>query len=187
MARDVDNVRVYGDVTSAVWVADKGTTLPTNPTTAPGVGIDDVGWLGDDGLTETRNVDSAEKKAWQGGVTVRTVKSSDSRQFKFVMLETNAITAGLVRPGSTVTTTTGITKTVVKAYLGQDIRAWILDTVDGPIHTRKNIATGEITDIGDVVYQSKEITGYEVTVTCYPDANGTLYEEYTDDPALAVA
>lgn len=186
MAKDVDNARVYGDINSAVFVGAKGSTAPITPTVAPGTPFAEVGWLSEDGITEARAIDSAQKRAWQGGALVRTVKSSDSRSFKFVMLETNAITMGLVRPGATVTTATGITHTLVKAHTGQDRRAWILDTIDGEINVRKIVADGEITEIGDVVYKGTEITGYEVTVTCYPDSTGTLYEEYSDDPAVAV-
>ena len=186
MSKNVDNVRVYGDIDSAVYVGDKGTTFPIDPTTPPASGFDELGWLGEDGITESRDVDSDAKKAWQGGVTVRTVRSSDSRRFSFVCLETNAITSGLVRPGSVRSTTGGVTHTPVKAFTGSDIRAWIIDTIDGDIHTRKNIARGEVVDIADVVMNGTDITAYELTVECYPDTAGVLYDEYTDDPAMAV-
>lgn len=187
MAKDVDNARLYGDINSGVWVADLATTAPTNPTAAPGTGWTELGWMGEDGITETRDVSSDTKRAWQGGVTIRTVRSSDSRRFQFVCLETNAITAGLVRPGSTVTTTTGITKTSVKAFTGTDERAWIIDVRDGKgINTRKVVPRGEVVEIGDVTYNGTDLTMFELTVECYPDNSGVLYEEYTDDPALAV-
>lgn len=186
MAKNVDNVRVYGDIDSAVYTGQVGATAPTSPTTAPGPGWDELGWLGEDGITEARDVDSDAKRAWQGGVTVRTVRANDSRRFSFVCLETNAITSGLIRPGSVRTTTGGVTHTPVKSFTGSDVRAWVIDTRDGAIDTRKVIARGEVVEIGDVVYQGTEITAYELTVECYPDSNGVLYDEYTNDPAMAV-
>lgn len=187
MAKDVDNVRVWGDIDSAVYVATKGTTAPTSPSTAPGTGWTELGWLGDNGLVESRNVKADQKRAWQGGALVRTVRSSDSRQFKVVAWETNATTIGLTRPGSTPTTTTGVTHTPVKAFTGSDIRAWVIDQRDGAINNRKVVATGEVVAQGDIVGKNGEIVAYEYTIEAYPDSNGVLYDEYTDDPAVVIA
>lgn len=187
MAKSVENVRVWGDIDSAVYVGDVGTTAPTGPTAAPGVGFVELGWLSDDGLTEARDVKADQKRAWQGGALVRTVRSSDSRSFKFVCWETNLTTIGLTRPGSTPTTTTGVTHTAVKAFTGSDIRAWVIDQRDGTINNRKIIPTGEVVAMGDIVGKNGEIVAYEMTVECYPDSNGTLYDEYTDDPAVAIS
>jgi hypothetical protein len=186
MAKNADNVRVYGDISSAVWVADKGTTAPATPTAAPAAGWTELGWLSDAGLTEVRNVKAEQKRAWQGGALVRTVRSGDSRQFKFVAWETTSTVLALTRPGSTPTTTTGVTTTPVKAYSGSDIRAFMVDQIDGGIHNRKIIPTGEVVDIGDIKGDNGDIVAYEMTVECYPDSTGVLYLELSDDPAVAV-
>lgn len=186
MAKDTANVRVYGDIDSAVFVGPFGTTAPTTPTAAPGVGFVEVGWISDDGLTETREIDSDQKRAWQGAAIVRTVRTSDTRRFKFVAWETNKTVMGLMRPGSTPTTSTGVTTTPVKAYTGQDIRAWVIDQRDGNINVRKIIPSGEVVEAGDIVSQNGEIVAYEMTIECYPDSNGVLYTELSDDPAVAV-
>jgi hypothetical protein len=186
VAKVSDNVRVWGDVDSAVYVGPEGTAMPTTATAAPGAAFEELGWLGDDGLTETRDVNSDQKRAWQGGALVRTVRASDSRQFKFVCWETNATTIGLTRPGSTPTTATGVTTTPVKAYTGSDIRAWIIDQRDGAINNRKLIPHGEVVDMGDIVGKNGDLVAYELTVEVYPDTNGVLYTELTDDPAVAI-
>lgn len=185
MAKNIDNIRVYGDISSGVFVANKGTTSPTSPTVAPGTGWTELGWLSDAGLTETRDVSADQKRAWQGGALVRTVRSGDARKFKFVAWETNTTVVGLTRPGSTATTATGVTTTNVKGFTGSDVRAWIIDQVDGGIHTRKIIPQGEVTDLGDIV-SGGDVVAYELTVECYPSSDGTLYIEMTDDPAVAV-
>lgn len=186
MAKDTNNVRVYGDIDSAVYVGNVGTTAPTSPTTTPAAGFIELGWLSDDGLTEVRELDSDQKRAWQGAAIVRTVRTSDTRRFKFVCWETNKTTMGLMRPGSTPTSSTGITTTPVKAYTGQDIRAWVIDQRDGSIDVRKVIPTGEVVEVGDIVSQNGEIVAYEMTVECYPDSNGVLYTEISNDPAVVV-
>lgn len=186
MAKTAANARVYGDVDSGIFVGDVGTTAPTSPTAAPGAGWTELGWMSDDGLTETRDVSADQKRAWQGGAIVRTVRSSDSRQFKFVCWETNATVIALTRPGSTPTTATGVTTTPVKAYTGQDEKAWLYYQRDGAIDTLKHVARGEVVEMGDIVSSTGEIVAYELTVECYPDSNGVLYTEITNDPAVAV-
>lgn len=187
MSKATDNIRVYGDINSAVYVGNKGTTAPTTPTTTPGTGWTELGWISDAGLTETRDLKSDQKRAWQGGALVRTVRTSDARSFKFVAWETNATVLGLTRPGSSAATLTGITTTNVKAFTGSDVRAWILDLRDGAIHVRKIVPTGEVTAIGDIKAANGDIVAYELTVECYPATDGTLYLEYSDDPAIAIS
>lgn len=186
MAKNADNIRVYGDINSAVYVADKGAVMPTSPTATPGAAFTELGWLSDAGMVEARNVKADQKRAWQGGALVRTVRSGDSRSFKFVCWETNAQVLALTRPGSTPVTATGVTTTPVLAHSGSDIKAWIIDQIDGDIHNRKLIKTGEVVDTGDIKGDNGDIVAYEMTVECYPDANGVLYTELSDDPAVAV-
>lgn len=186
MAKTSANVRVYGDIDSGVWVGNVGTTAPTTPTAAPGVGWTELGWLGDDGLTEARELDSDQKRAWQGAAVVRTVRTSDTRRFTFVCLETNTAVMGLVRPGSTPSTNAGITTTAVKAFTGQDPRAWLLYQRDGAIDVLKIIQNGEVVEQSDITSQNGEIVAYEMTVECYADSNGVLYTELSNDPAVAV-
>ena len=99
-------------------------------------------------------------------------------------------TAATGLTASSVTTTTpgvnGITTTPVVSTGAQDIRAWVLDANDGSIHNRFTIGSGEVTAVADISYKGSGETLYELTITPYPDANGVMYTEITDDPALAV-
>lgn len=188
MARNVDNIRVFHD--GDVYVTAAGAEPPTAPTTAtetPAVGYNLVGWIGEDGVTESREIDSDQKRAWQNSAVVRTVRTSDTRRFQFTALETNLITMGLLRPGATSATASGTTTTNVKAYTAQDKRSWIFDFKDGDIVYRVLIPNGEVVDRGDVQRQAGEIVAYDMTVEAYPTSDGTLYIELTNDEALEVA
>lgn len=185
MAKDTANARAYSD--GGVFVAPLGSTAPTTPTGTYDAAYEEVGWLSDNGITESRTQDTKKKNAWQGGALIRVIKSTDSRSFKFQCLEENAVVMGLVRPGATVTTATGVTTSVVHAYTAQDLRQWGIDLVDGSVHKRIVIGNGEVTDVSDIVYKTDDLTVYEVTVTCYPDTNNVLYTEYSDAAGVAVA
>ena len=60
MAKDYQNIRVFGDLASAVSVAPKGTTLPVDIATALNASFVEVGWLAEDGIEETQTQDQAE-------------------------------------------------------------------------------------------------------------------------------
>lgn len=184
MALDAANVRV--GITGGVRSAPVGTTAPTNPTDAYGAGWAEYGYISEDGVEETFTSESTDIRAWQNGVLVRTVNSKTDAMFKFVVIETNKNILADFRPGSSVSTAAGITTTTVKP-ITPNARAFSLDVVDGSYNTRKVIPRGEIVDRGAIVYKNDEAIGYEVTIKVYPASDGTLYLEYSNDPAVAVS
>jgi hypothetical protein len=69
MTKNLANIRIYGDQDSVVYIADKGSTLPTT-LAAPGVAFEDLGWISEDGVDVTREVTATDFTAWQGGFIV---------------------------------------------------------------------------------------------------------------------
>lgn len=184
MEGDADNVNIWES--ADVLVADVGTTAPVDTSSAFGAGWDPLGLLSaDDGLTETREEDRSDHYAW-GGVLVRTVRSKHKRTFQVTILEDTAITFGLINPGSTQSTTTGVTTRVVKKPIA-DPKAFAFETVDGATTSRKLIPKGEITEVGEVVRKEDDMSAVTITVTVYPASDGTLYREITDAPGAVVA
>lgn len=170
MAKDRENIRIYGDDDTGVWVAPKGTTGPTEAAilsgefVAPAV---EIGWLGDDGIDFDRGGDSTTFRAYQGGNIVRK-KASAEDTFKFFALEETALTLGLMYPG--MVTTAGTDPTVTKHTVGQPIsdeRAWIVPFVDGAYRKVAVIPSGEVTERGTVPHKFDELTAYEFTVSIY--------------------
>src|SRR5690349_18869775 len=122
MAKDRDNIRIYGDDASGVYVADKGTTGPTT-LAAPGVGFTEVGWLSEDGIDVSREANTVEFTAFQGGTIVRKKRTSVKDTFKFVCLEETALTMGLALAGVVPTTATGVDTFAVTNQTASDERA----------------------------------------------------------------
>lgn len=187
--RDSDNALVLVD--GFVNVGDLGTTLPTSPTAALAAGLKDVGWLGDAGIGETPSNDKTDVRGINGAL-IRRVKTNDGRKFTFQALERNATVMGLLRPGSTPATTTGVTTTSVKAYTGTDIRAWVLTEQlaagDGTtVNRRVAIPKGEATPTGTVTHNHQGLAVVDFEIECFPATDGTLYIDITDNPAEAVA
>ncbi|MCX4687227.1 hypothetical protein OG401_23465 [Kitasatospora purpeofusca] len=169
-------------ITGAAYAAPKGTTAPTDATTAWPAAAVDIGWISDDGITESNSADTTEIKAWQGGATVRKVVSSSEMTFKFTAIETSKTTLELYHRGSKVTGTSGKAVLAIKAP-GPDRRMFGFDVVDGTSHIRIVIPDGEVTEVGDLTYKGDEALAYELTITAYPAGDGTVAIKFSDDPS----
>lgn len=182
MAGDTSNPRVWAN--ADVFTAPLGTTAPTDVASGLDSDWDDLGLMSEDGFTEAAT-DSQDDKYAYGGILVRTTRSKHKRTMKVIALEDNPIVFGLVNPGSDASTTGSITTRNVKVPV-TDRRAFLLELRDGDLTKRRVIPSGEILDIGDIAISDSEMVAYEMTITIYPDADGVLYIDITDDPQAQV-
>lgn len=163
MALNSANVRVA--VTGVVAVAPTGSAAPTNGSTALDAAFVDLGYVSEDGVTETRDRSTNTLRGWQNADILREVVTEASLTYAFTMVETKKETVELFY-GNTVTAATGGIPIVPAKGAGR--RAFVVDVVDGDEFIRAYIPEGEVTEVGDQVYQSGEPIGYEVTLTAYP-------------------
>ncbi|MFF1377547.1 hypothetical protein [Streptomyces sp. NPDC058308] len=182
MPLNANAVRVA--ITGAAYVAPSKATLPTAATGDWDKAFTDVGWISDDGITESNSADTTEIKGWQGGQTVRKVISSSEMTFQFTAIETNKTVLELYHKGSKVSTTSGKSVLAIKAP-GPDRRTFGFDVIDGNSHIRIVIPDGEVTETGDITYKGDEAIAYELTITAYPGSDGTVAYKYSDDAAWA--
>lgn len=164
MALVAENVRVA--VTGAVMVGPTSAPAPTDADTPP-TGFDDLGYISEDGITETRERSTDQLRAWQNADVLREVVTEASISYTFRMVETKAETIALYY-GSDVDPLTG-SVAIVPARTGGR-KSFIIDVIDGTEFIRIYIPSGEVTEVGDQVYASGEAIGYEVTITAYPDS-----------------
>lgn len=181
MAKNLANIRIYGDQDSVVYIADKGATMPLD-LAAPGVGFDDLGWLSEDGVDVTRESSSTDFTAWQGGTIVRSKVSGVKDTIKVVCLEETAVQLGLLYPGSTSATATGVTKISVPGGSASNEKALIADFIDDDVTKRYSIPRAEVTGTGTVSHKNTDMTMYEFTFTIYGG-----FEIITNNPAVAAA
>lgn len=163
MALNSANVRVA--VSGTVSVAPTGTTAPADGDAALAVGFVDLGYVSEDGVTETRDRSTNTIRGWQNADILREVVTEASLTYGFTLVETNAATVSLFY-GNTVDATDGSIP-IVPALTGGR-KSFVLDVVDGDEFIRAYVPEGEITEVGEQVYQSGEPIGYEVTITAYP-------------------
>lgn len=183
MSGDIENPRIW--VNAAVRVAPIDTPGPTDLASAWHAYFETLGLLSEDGITEGREQEVTDHYA-HGGILVRTTKSKHKRTFEVMCLEDNAVTFDLANPGSVVGTTGLITTRTVQIPNQPDPRTFGLELEDGDITSRIIIERGEVTEVGERVLVDNAIAMVPLTITVYPNADGELYTEITNNPAAEV-
>ena len=165
MALDASKVAVA--VTGLASRAPLGTAAPTSQSIALNVAFVDVGYIGEDGITQTvpGSGDAETIKAWQNGATVRTIRSAseDLPTFQFVMLETKKESLETYY-GATVTQTATEGSLTYSSTATRTHYSWVFDVVDGTELERIYVPDGVVTEVGDRVYANGEPIGYNVTI-----------------------
>lgn len=184
MSTNTDGIRTGAGMLGGAWTAPSGTTAPATPTASYGSGWEELGVLGEEGIVEASDITTTNILARNGAI-VRVVKSAETVTFQFTVIETNGVISDRFYPGSTRTTSTGVTTRTRVARTGADRRAWAFDFLDGDVHTRTLIPDGEISDFGDVTYIDSDSIKYQVTLTAYVASDGSYAIDLTDDANLA--
>lgn len=163
----------------AIYRAPIGTALPTDTSTALNAAFKQLGYVSDDGLTNSNNAEYEDIKAWGGDIVLSTqTEKADTFQFTLLeVLNTDVLSAVYNSANVTGTLATGIT---VKANSTEAEEAeWVVEMVlrNGTLK-RIVIPRAKITELGDITYTDDDATGYEVTITAYPDNTGNTHYEY---------
>lgn len=180
MANTVANVSTGKPaVTGGVWAAAKGTTPPTDATTTLASAFKCLGYVSEDGLTNSNSPETETIKAW-GGDIVLTPLTEKADTFSFTLIEAiNSDVLKVVYGDSNVsgTLSTGLTVTVNADEPVSHV--WVFEMVlAGNTLKRVVVPDGVVTEIGDITYVDGEAVGYELTITARPDSSGNTHYEY---------
>lgn len=178
MSGSTSNASLWAD--ADVYIsADLGATIPANAAAAFNGSWSYVGLLdGDDGFTETRDVDAKDLFAW-GGILVRTSRRNFKLTKKFSVLEDNLATRSLIWPGSTasqlIVPKPGYVKIAFETREGGKVRRLI----------SKYRAMVDVD--GDVVDNETDLTKVPLIATIYPDSNGVLFDVLSAPTIASIA
>lgn len=163
----------------AIFKAPKGTAIPTDTSTEL-TGFVCLGYISEDGITNSNTRTSNEFKAW-GGDTVLTEQTEYKDTFKFKLIEVlNADVLKTVYGSDNVTGTDITSGLTIKANSKElDESSWVIDMImrDNTLN-RIVIPAAKISEVGDVTYSSSDLVAYDVTITAFPDASGNTHYEY---------
>lgn len=180
MANTATNVTVgKPKVGGAIYVAPLGSTLPTDSSTALAAAFKCLGYVSEDGVTNSNSPESDNVKAW-GGDTVLVLQTDRPDSFSLKLLE--ALDEDVLKTiyGASNVTKDAQDNLTVKATADEMTgHAWVIEMVmRGNRAKRIVIPNGTISELGDIVYKDDEAAGYEVTLQNVPDSNGVYHYEY---------
>lgn len=162
----------------AVFVAPAGTPVPTNATTALNAAFQNMGYVSEDGLVNSIEVDTEQINAW-GGDLVLVGQTNFMETFMVNLIETNVeALKTFYGAGNVVQSGTSITITQNSAQLPNVVVVFELVLTGGRIK-RIVIPNAQIVDrSGEITYVDGEPIAYPALFQAYPDANGNSHVEY---------
>jgi len=175
-----DAVRV--GVTGTVFVAPKGTTLPTDVTTALNAAFKSVGFISEDALVESLSITTERLRAWQRPVGIRTLTTEVEWTFQFGMLETSPLVLDLYYGGAETTVAGGVATTDILAWPTSTQRAMVIEIEDGDVITRYAIPVVEIGERQEINHKNSEGTIWGVTTNVMGTSLDEMGFRITNDP-----
>ena len=181
MSNTVSNVSAGKPaVGGGVWRAPIGTTLPEAANTTLNAAFKCLGYISEDGVTNSNTPSSEEVKAW-GGDTVLTVQTEKPDKYSFTMIESLNVEVLKTVYGTDNVSGSDLTSgLVIRANNAEaEEGVWVIDVAHtGNVMRRIVIPKGKVTEIGDITYKDNEAIGYNVTVTALPGSDGDTHKEY---------
>ena len=175
----VSNVSVgKPNVNGWIFAAPKGTTPPTDATTALASAFVNMGYISEDGYVQSIETDTEEIRAW-GGDTVLTEQSGYAETHTVNFIETNTDTLKVIYGASNVTETNGVI-TVHSTGKALEEHVVVIELVlTGGRIKRVVIPRAKIADRGgDITYDDTTAIAYPAVFSASPNSNGDYHIEY---------
>lgn len=163
--KNYDNIRVYGDLDSEVYLAPLGSTLPTT-LEDPIAPFDALGWLSEDGVPLSVSTNVELFRGWQGGSVLRTKVTSTDKSFRVQALEEKAMVLELYfdanAPVVTGVGAAAVAKMVLPEGIGTVARAAVVKFIDGGVTKYLCCEKVEVGERGEVAHTNSGMTIYEM-------------------------
>jgi hypothetical protein len=181
MALEPTHVTVAG--TGAVYVAPEGTALPSG-LAVPTTPWEDVGFVGEDGVSFTFSRDQEEINAWQSADPVRVLITNEPKTIEYELLEFDRTSLLLAFRGGAFSGTAPYVYTPPDPGVS-DVRAMLIDGKDGAQTFR--FAFPRVQLQGDLEFALLRTDAVRLTMEFGVLASSTKWQIVSDLPGFSVA
>lgn len=166
--------------TGAIWVAPKGTVLPTDAVTELGEEFELLGFTSDAGVTISESSSDDTIKAWEARTTVYTVKTEYTESVSFTPIQCNADVAQLIW-GPDYVEVDEQTGAIHAKHHGRTMEpvCCVIETVPREGIVKRFCMTTQLTERGEVTMDGTQVDGRQLTFNNVADADGITMHEYT--------
>ncbi len=158
--------------TGGVYSGATTATLPTNASTSIDASLTALGYVGEDGLTQSKGTDITKVHAW-GGDVVKVLQTTDELTYTWNFLGMSRVVFQEVFGTDDVSwvDANGTQKIAINST-ALPSRAYVFEMLDGATALRIVVPNGQITNIGDVTFADGNPISFPVTLECFPDSSG---------------
>lgn len=171
-----------------VFYAPLGTALPTDAKTPLAETYKCLGFISDDGLTNSTDTDTTQVKEWGGGTVLKEI-ASYSETFQFAMLEIKADSMKLRYGSDSVTDTAGSLRILHGMPKDEHYVVVFEIMLTGNRKKRLVLPDASVTEYDDITYSAGDPITYSVTLSANPSKliGGKTVDEYIEPVTSAVA
>ena len=165
-------------VTGAIYVAPKGTTLPTDASTSLAAAWKLLGFTSDAGVHISESSNNTSIVAWEGRTEVYNLRTQYSESVVFTPIQCNADVAKLTWGDGNVTVGTG---TILEKHTGKtlDPVCIVIETVPRENIVKRYCGTFQLVERGEQTMDGTGIDHRQLTFHAIADENGVTMYEYT--------
>lgn len=165
-------------IAGCIYTAPIGTELPTDATTALAEAYKSLGYVSEDGITESESKDTENVIAFGGDVVLIT-EGEHSYTVQFALMEYLNIEVQKVRHGNGNVTGTLETGLTIKGNASStEDRVYVIDLLLNNAIERLVIPCGKVTETGDKTRNNSDAITTDITITGLPDDSGNKYYDY---------
>lgn len=164
--------------TGAIWVAPKGTTLPTDATTSLGGTFTLLGFTSDAGVTISESTSDNTIRAWEGRTDVYNLRTEYTESVSFMPIQCNGDVAKLMWGDGKVTVTS---TTIAAQHHGEPLEpvVVVIETTPRTGIVKRYTGTFQLVERGESVLDGTQVDGRNLVFNAIPDSSGVTMYEYT--------